>query len=47
MTVLTPKANQLKAVMGPLDINAIRADTASGTLHGAADHRRTCYAVGW
>src|SRR5690349_18829700 len=26
MTVLTPKANQLKAVMGPLDINAIRAD---------------------
>jgi len=28
-------------------INAIRADTASGTLHGAADHRRTCYAVGW
>jgi gamma-glutamyltranspeptidase/glutathione hydrolase len=28
-------------------INAIRADVASGTLHGAADHRRTCYAVGW
>jgi gamma-glutamyltranspeptidase / glutathione hydrolase len=28
-------------------INAIRADLASGVLHSAADHRRTCYAVGW
>jgi cysteine desulfurase/selenocysteine lyase len=26
MTVLTPKANELKAAVGPLDINAIRAD---------------------
>lgn len=26
---------------------AIRADRRSGILHGAADHRRTSYAVGW
>jgi hypothetical protein len=27
--------------------NAVSADVASGTLRSAADHRRTCYAVGW